>query len=437
MSVINGSSFLEQSRAGVVNIWQRGVPVFERKVWTPHFIFLCLVGLAGIGLMVWRLLSGQLGLFTGLNDAYAWGVWKTVNVMALTALGSGGMAVGVAAWFLFRKRLHSVMRVALMTSFLFYFAGMVGLLVDMGRPWNIWNAFLPWRWNTESALWEVSVAMPLYCFFFLAYENSPTVVERFWYTGSPKTRAFIERWRPRMRRIYPYMIAGAYVTPMMHQSSLGALMTLAGDKVYGLWQSPLLPGLYLFQAAICGFAFVIVCVMGACLVYRRPLDMGVLGELASLMSWLILGWLFVRVFDLAARDQMVKVFKFDTYSILFLAETLLILLPAVAFRSPRIRSIPQALFLFSVVACIGGLLYRFIPTTVAYDPGSGFKYFPSVIEVLIMLGLGAAAFAAFTIALKLFAILPAPLKSWYEMVDISRRLHPEMKRDEHGNPIDD
>ena len=33
---------------------------------------------------------------SGMNDAYGWGIWKTFNVMVMTALGSGAFAVGIA-----------------------------------------------------------------------------------------------------------------------------------------------------------------------------------------------------------------------------------------------------------------------------------------------------------------------------------------------------
>ena len=52
-----------------------------------------------------------------MSDPYAWGLWKTFNVMVLTGLGSGGFAVGIAAWVFNRTKLHPVMRVALLTSF--------------------------------------------------------------------------------------------------------------------------------------------------------------------------------------------------------------------------------------------------------------------------------------------------------------------------------
>ena len=51
--------------------------------------------------MTYRELAG-LGPASGMNDAYAWGIWKTFNIMTLTGLGSGGFAIGIAAW-LFKR----------------------------------------------------------------------------------------------------------------------------------------------------------------------------------------------------------------------------------------------------------------------------------------------------------------------------------------------
>ena len=67
-----------------------------------------------------------------------------------------------------------------------------------------------------NGIWEVSIAMPLYCVIFLAFENSPLIVERIWFTGSKEQRNRIRKWRPRMRKIYPFMIAGAFVVPIGH-----------------------------------------------------------------------------------------------------------------------------------------------------------------------------------------------------------------------------
>ena len=84
------------------------------------------------------------------------------------------------------------------------------------------------------------------------------VLERFYYTGSDATKALLQRWAPALRRIYPFMLTGAYLFPLMHQSSLGGLLLLAGDKIHPLWQTPFLPLLYLLAAGFCGLGFVTV-----------------------------------------------------------------------------------------------------------------------------------------------------------------------------------
>jgi Ni/Fe-hydrogenase subunit HybB-like protein len=427
---------LFSSRTEQINYWQRGVPVYRRRVFTRAFAVLMAFVALGTVIGVSRLF-GSLGPYSGMNDAYAWGVWKTFNVMALTALGSGGLAVGVAAWVFDRRRLHAVMRTAIVTSLLFYGTGLLGLMTDVGRPWNFWNALLPWRWNTGSALWEISLAMPTYAFLFLVYEMSPIVVERLWFTGSPRTRRFLERWRPRMRGIYPFVIAGAYVVPMMHQSSLGALMLLAGDKVHPLWQTQILPGLYLLQAGICGYGAVILILMGSCLVWRRPLDMKVLGLLANLMSWTIITWVAVRGLDLALHGKLGMTLALDAPALLFWAEMLLVLIPALILRDKHTRRVPRTVFVLTLLATLGGLMYRFNPTTITFEPGGSALYFPTLPEIGISVGLIAMAIALFSVAAKWFAVLPAPVTTWYEMVDAVRRSDPSTRRDQHGNPLDD
>lgn len=420
----------------MINYWQRGVPVYDEPYLTRPFVVLSGFAVIGLALATARMMA-SLGPFSGMNDFYAWGIWKTFNVMTLTALGSGALSVGIAAWVLNHRQLHVVMRVALVTSLLFYGTGLLALVVDVGRPWNMWQLFTPWRWNGHSSLLEVAVCMPAYAFLFLAFENLPYVLERFWYRGSPSTRVRLKRWETHLRKIYPFMIAGAYVLPAMHQSSLGALLLLAGDKVDPLWQSQMLPAFYLIQAGICGFAMVIVVLMASCLRWQRPLDLSVLDDLAGLMSWLIFVFLGARWVDILVRGQVQHAFDLQFFSLLFLAENFAVLVPAVVLRFESMRRTPRVLFNMAVLAGIGGMLYRFIPTTIAYDPGPHVQYFPSVPEVVITIGFISLAVVAYAFAVKTFAILPAPLSSWYDMVERTKRLHPDWRLDRYGNPIDD
>jgi hypothetical protein len=250
--------------------WQRGVPVYGIPVFTRPFAILAAVAALGISLSVYREYAG-LGPASGMNDAYAWGIWKTFNVMVLTGLGSGGFAVGIAAWIFIRRNLHAVMRTALLTSFIAYLTGLMALAVDVGRPWNIYQALLPWRWNAHSPMLDIILCMPAYAFFPLLLENIPPVLER-WYSRWEASRPFIDRIMPVIRVTYPWVVALAYTLPMMHQSALGALMLLGADKVHPLWQSPLLPLLYLWAAAFLGFACVILTLILCCMFWKRRRD---------------------------------------------------------------------------------------------------------------------------------------------------------------------
>jgi Ni/Fe-hydrogenase subunit HybB-like protein len=404
----------------LINHWQRGVPVYREPVITPAFLFFGALAVIGIGLALVRFFS-PLGPFSGMNDAYAWGIWKTFNVMTLTALGSGALAVGMAAWVFNRTRLHVIMRTAMVTGFLFYTTGLVALLFDVGRAWNFWNIVLLPRWNTHSAMLEVAVCMLLYAFVFLLFENVPLVLERLYYTGGEGMRATLRGAAPALRRIYPFILTGAYVLPLMHQSSIGGLLLLAGDKIHPLWQTPFLPLLYLIAAGVAGIGFVTQVLLFACLRWGRPLEFDVLGELGNVLSWVSFAFLTVRFTDLVWRQQLAAALRLDTMSVLFLVETALILVPAIALRSRVRRETPRRLLLLSLFACLGALLFRFIPTTVAFTGGQGSSYFPTLPEVLMTVGYIALGVAAFELAVKFFAVLPAETAEWHHLFKLVGR----------------
>src|SRR5271166_4586539 len=410
----------DEDGATLVNHWQRGVPIFGEPVITPTLLFFAALAAVGLTLALVRFFS-PLGPFVGMNDAYAWGIWKTFNVMTLTAIGSAPLAVGMAAWVFNRQKLHMVMRTALVSGFLFYATGLIALGFDVGRMWNFYWIALPWRWNAESAMLEICFCMPVYCAVFLAYENLPLVLERFYYTGTNRTRALLRLWAPRLRRIYPFMLIGAYVFPLMHQSSLGGLMLLAGNKVHPLWQTPFLPFLYLLAAGLCGLGFVTFILLMSCLRYSRPLDVGVLGELGNLLSCACFLFLIVRLGDLVWRGQLHSAFALDKWSLLFLFETALIVVPAVALRSRAVRETPRSLLNMATLACLGGLLFRFIPTTIAYFPARNTSYFPTLPELLMTVGYISLGIVAFALAVKYFAVLPGEIKDWNYMFRLVRQ----------------
>jgi Ni/Fe-hydrogenase subunit HybB-like protein len=410
----------------VIVKWQRGVPVYGVPVITGAFLATAAIAGLGLVLMGYREAAG-LGPASGLNDAYAWGIWKTFNTMVLTALGSGSFAIGIAAWIFKRRALHSVMRTALLISFLVYTAGILAILVDAGRPWNMWNIILPWHWNLESALWEVALCMPTYAFFPLLLENTPPLLER-WYYLHPALRRPIRNLLPIIRASYPWVVALAYVLPIMHQSSLGALMLVAGTRVHPLWQTPLLPFFYVWAAAFIGTATVMVTLLLSHLAWKRSLDFPVLGAVASLASGLAMWWLGIRLLDIFVRGQVLAALRFDWYALVFWIETLTIGGAVIALRRRSVLESPYHLFLASLSLIAGGMIYRYAPPALAFTAEPLAWYTPSVIEILVSLGFIAFCHLGFLIAVKRLPILPAPVADWYDLVDYYRHLYPWVQR---------
>ncbi len=412
--------------------WQRGVPVYGVPIVSGPFLATGAVAALAVLLIVYRQIAG-LGATTGMTDAYAWGIWKTFNTMVLTALGSGSFAIGIAAWIFKRRQLHSIMRVALLISILVYTTGLIAIMVDVGRPWNFWNILLPWRWNTHSPLWEVALCMPLYAFFPLLLENTPPLLERLYYMYPQMQRA-IRSLVPTIRATYPWVVALAYVLPIMHQSSLGALMLLAGNRVHPLWQTPLLPLLYVWAAAFIGTAAVIVTLLLCFLAWKRPLDFEVLRSLSALASGLAAWWLVARVVDIAVRGQLLTALAFDWYAAVFWSEMILIGGATVALRRREVLDSAYHLFLVSLAIIAGGMIYRYAPPALAFSAEPNAWYTPSVIEILISLGFIAFCHLGFLLAVKRLPILPAPVADWDDLVDYYRHLYPwiQMTRSDHA-----
>jgi Ni/Fe-hydrogenase subunit HybB-like protein len=393
--------------------WERNVPVYDVPIITKPLIAMLVFGCVGLVLTLYREVVG-LGTTSGMTDVYAWGIWKTISTMVLTGLGSGGFAIGIAAWVFNRQKLHAVLRTSVITSFLVYACGLTMLGIDVGRPWNFYWIMMPWKWNVHSPLLEVAFCMPLYTCLPLLFELVPAFLEWF-HDTFPRYRTQVALADKIVRRAFPWLLALAFLLPAMHQSSLGALMLLAGNQVNPLWQTPFLPLLYVWAAAYMGFAFVMAVLLVAHLVWKRTIDMDVLSEMSRITVWLIAAWMVFRFVDLGLRGSLVLAFAFTLPAALFWMEAALLLASALLLVKAVKEQSPKLVFVGSLIASLGGMLYRFDPTTLAFQPRPGSFYFPSAMELVINLGILSLGTAAFCVMVKLLAFLPASNQKYRAM----------------------
>ena len=147
----------------------------EEKFLTPGVMVM--LAFMGVGLLfvAARFIFG-IGAVSNLNNQFPWGVWVAIDVATGVALAAGGFTTGAIAYIFNRREYHAVIRPALLTAMLGYTFVTLGLLIDIGRYWNIWRPMI--SWNPTSVLFEVAVCVMIYSNV-LYIEFLPIVVERF------------------------------------------------------------------------------------------------------------------------------------------------------------------------------------------------------------------------------------------------------------------
>ncbi|MDT8436831.1 MAG: Ni/Fe-hydrogenase cytochrome b subunit [Gemmatimonadota bacterium] len=378
------------------------------EVMTPFMKLMLGIVAVAVAIVLYRFAFG-LGSVTNLSDGHPWGLWITFDVVTGTALGCGGYAMALLIYVFNKGKYHPLIRAALMTSALGYTLGAFGVLIDLGRPWWTWK--LPiffWTWNLDSIQLEVALCILLYTGV-LWLEMGPVFLER--WAGDearPRLRAFAERWTPRLRRAMPWLIALGLLLPTMHQSSLGGMMLLAGPKLHPLWLTPWLPFFFLVSCIAMGYGITVLETMWSRTIYQRYRETSVLHALTSAVIVVLVVWVGMRIGVMAWEGKLAEAFAFDLYSILFWAEILLFLVPAVMLTVRPARSDADRgwMFLAAGMMLTGGTLHRFAAYWFAFNPGRHWNYyFPSILEITVTAGFIAAEIAAFMYLIKRFPIL--------------------------------
>lgn len=374
------------------------------SLWTPSMRTLSAVFGLGVVVIAWRLVAG-LGVTTALSDGYPFGLWIAFDVVTGTALACGGYAVAILVYVLNRGKYQTLVRAALLTSALGYTMAGVGVSLDLGRWWLIWKVPLYfWHWNFSSALLEVALCIMAYVVV-LWIDLSPAMLERWQDSPYLSLRRLSRTALPILERASLWIIGLGLLLPTMHQSSLGTLMLLAGTRLHPLWNTPLLPLLFLISCVSMGFAVVVFESALASAVFKRRPELPMLAGLAGAMVPTLYAVVGIRVLDLAWRGHLGLLFSGDVRSVMATCELLLFLLPAFMLWSSASRRDLGQLVRAAMVMMVAGALYRFDTYLVAFTPGPQWAYFPSVPEILVTVGLVAFEVMAYIAIVKLFPIL--------------------------------
>ncbi len=362
----------------------------EMSFW--RLVFLVLVA-AGSVATILRFTRG-LGAATNLSDQFPWGLWIGFDVLTGVGLAAGGFTITAVVYIFNLKRFTPIIRPTVLTAFLGYLFVIFGLMVDLGQPHRIWHALV--MWNPRSVMFEVAWCVMLYTTV-LSLEFSPIVFERL----------NLERPRRIMRAISVPLVIVGVILSTLHQSSLGSLYLIVPEKLHPLWYSPLLPVFFFTSAIAAGLAMVIVESYLCQRALDHHLEMKLLEPLGRAMVVVLSVYGILRLQDLARRGALAGLRQLDYEGTMFLLEMGLgVLLPILLLAIPRIRGTQPGLVTGAFLAVLGFVMHRMNVSVTGMERASGATYLPSWMEFAVSLGLVAAGFAIFGLAVRYLPIFP-------------------------------
>ncbi|MCB2226047.1 MAG: Ni/Fe-hydrogenase cytochrome b subunit [Desulfarculaceae bacterium] len=397
---------------------EAAAPVEEKFLSPGVMVLLALMAIGGAFIAA-RFLFG-IGKVSNLNNQFPWGIWIAVDVATGVALAAGGFTTGLIAYVFNRDQYHAVIRPALLTAMLGYTFVVLGLLVDIGRYWNITSPIF--NHNPNSVLFEVAMCVMIYLHV-LYIEFLPIVVERFkgrvnltlkkhnWllvFLGDmlESVLEFLDRILGKV--MFLFIIAGI-VLSCLHQSSLGTLMLIAPSKVHPLWYTPILPLLFLLSAFAAGYPMVAFESLLVAKSFNRQPEMEVLTPLARFMPVLMGIYLAFKIGDMLWRGTYVYLLEGSYQSNSFIVEMLFgVILPFTLLLFDKVRRSPGWLFFASALFVLGIMLNRINVFLVAYNPPYKLtSYFPAVGEIFITAGLIATLMFLYRVCVFIFPVLGA------------------------------
>lgn len=327
------------------------------KLITPPVLAAALIALGSLFLLAVRYVYG-VGAVSDLTDFQAWGVWKVMGVLIGAALVNGGFVTALLVYILNKGQYHRFVGQALLFSFLGYVFAGGALAYDTGRYWGLLNFFIPKYFQPNSVLFEVGLCITAYMMI-MGIELAPIILKKF----TPEEDGQ-ENWATRITQLLQkvlFLVVGLGVLlPTMHQSGLGGLALIMGDKINPLWQTPFISLFYVISSVAMGIAVVIAveCTLAHRATFKNKEYIELLTSLAKIWRNIAVVLVVFRWVEIIRVGGLARAFEFRFETAFFWLEMGLVLFSAFLMTKPRNLTSPRMLFIAAVLLLSGGSLYR-------------------------------------------------------------------------------
>jgi Ni/Fe-hydrogenase subunit HybB-like protein len=350
---------------------------YLRSLLTPTNAVATFILIIGVPLLVYRFAAG-LGATTNLSQTAPWGIWIGFDMMTGIVLAAGGFTIGSAVQLFGLKDYHGIERPAILTAFLGYVMAVIGLLADLGRPWNIIMALF--NFGTASVLFEVAWCVMCYTTVLLLEFTVPLFEWLGW-----------KRIHSVMKKALIALTVLSVIFSTMHQSALGSLFLLAPTKLHPLWYTPYIFVFFFVSAIIAGLNMVIFESALSHRIFQTRVDHHVdvdkltigLGKAAAVVMF---AYFFLKLQSLV--DGHSWGYLATGYGAWWLVEVVgFVLLPSLVFaygaRNRKVKLIRAA----SVIGVLGVVLNRLNISVIAFNWNRVDRYVPSWMEIWVSLTL--------------------------------------------------
>ena len=368
----------------------KGVALPRITGWRPIATILIL---AGVLAAIARFTLG-LGPTTHLSDEFPWGLWIGFDFLGI-GLAASGFTIVAAVNLFHAKEYEPIVRPAILTAFIGYLLVVLVLIIDLGRPDHFWHPLV--MWNPHTVMCEISWCLMLYTTV-LSLEFAPILLEKINITAPIKWIHAIS---------LPLMIFGVLLSTL-HQSSFGSLYLIVPNRLHGLWYTPMLPVLFFVSCIASGISMVVL----ETLIFSRDghdiLPTPLRANLAKIIAVTLAVYFVVRFQDLLARGMWRELTSMTYYSLAFYAEILIgFVIPFILLSMERIRTSRRGLYTSTILVVLGFAFNRMNTAITGLEQYPTQVYFPSLIEIYIMLGITAVGFTVFSLVVKHLPIFEA------------------------------
>lgn len=351
------------------------------KILTPFNIISFPVIVLTLIVLIIRFMKG-LGPVTNLSQEVPWGVWKGFNVVTGVAFAGGAYVITFMVYILNLKKYQSIVRITVLNGFLAYSFYTIALVLELGRPWKIFNPLIGNNYGTSSVLFLVAWHFLLYIIAMLI-EFSPAIAE---WLGAK-----------RARRILSNMTIGAVIIGItlstLHQAGLGAIFLMAKDKIHPLWYNESIPVSFFVSSIFAGLSLVIL--LGSLSFKSFPGRISeknikdndsIMFGLAKVCTVALFAYFSLQLIIIVHGKHLDLLNTPMGYW--FLLEMIgCVLIPMFVFfhgyRSSNLMLINVA----AIMTSIGVVLNRMNVSIIAYNWNSPVRYIPTWMEVVVMVGI--------------------------------------------------